>query len=234
MKKLLTKIIIGTLAAVAFSVFLFAPKPLLAQDTNEPSPTEAPTDQSIEDKLREILIKQAGKVESVLGELTNQRRGFVGQVTRVSEETLGLDVQGETRIVPLDDQVSLLRAGVATTAEKIEIGSWALVLGLMNGDSFTPKEITFSTVSPLPKPQVVHLGSIKDIKATSLDFQARGQEEIITTDLTRNTVYQDNTGEEVDLDQFVEDDQVLLVGYKEESDTIVTVIRALAPFTRGE
>lgn len=229
MKKLFSQIFFTSLIVMAsVLIVLHQPTLLQAQDTTDPENTENSND-SVEEKLREILKKQANKVESVINDLTNQKHGFVGQVVRVSEETVALEVRGVTRILPLDETVAILKGTSEIEPEAIEIGNWATVLGVMDGDSFLPKQITLTATSPLPDPQLVYLGTIKDIKASSIDFQPRGEEEILTLDLTRNTVFQDNTGEEIDEDNFVEDDQVLLVGYQDDEDNIVTVIRSLAP-----
>jgi len=222
------KILLSTVLSLFMLLLSHPVTAILAQEAAEDNQE---TTESLRERIQNIVEQQKEKVQSVLGEISNQRRGFVGQVVRVSETTLGLDVRGATRIVPLDETVTLMRSEAAIKTENIEIGSWAEVLGIVdNNDSFVAKKIT----SPLPKPHFVALGTLKTIKASSLDFQPRGQETVLTVELTRNTVYQDNTGEETDSDEFVEDDQVLLVGYQQDGDTLITVVRSLAPATENE
>ena len=226
------KILLSTVLSLFMLLLSHPVTAILAQEAAEDNQE---TTESLRERIQNIVEQQKEKVQSVLGEISNQRRGFVGQVVRVSETTLGFDVRGATRIVPLDETVTLMRSEAAIKTENIEIGSWAEVLGIVdNNDSFVAKKITFSTTSPLPKPHFVALGTLKTIKASSLDFQPRGQETVLTVELTRNTVYQDNTGEETDSDEFVEDDQVLLVGYQQDGDTLITVVRSLAPATENE
>jgi len=129
----------------------------------------------------------------------------------------------------LDETVILMQNGKEMAADRIEIDSWAFVLGKMENDSLVTKKISFSANSLLPNPHIVYLGSIKDITARKLDFQSRGQEKIISGTLNTNTKYQDSEGDTIKSSEFVEDDQVLLVGYQDENEVIITVMRALAP-----
>ena len=228
---ILKKIVLGSLLGLFLLTLSPALSFIMAQDSADE--TQSTTD-SLRERIQNIVEQQKEKVQSVLGELGNQRRGFVGQVVRVSEETLGLDVRGATRIVPLDENVILMRNGAEINTESVEVGSWAEVLGIVNNDSFIAKKITFFTTSLLPKPHFVSLGSLKTIKTNSLDFQPRGQETILTVSLNRTTVFQNSEGEETRNTEFVEDDQVLLIGYQENDNTIITVMRALAPFTPAE
>jgi hypothetical protein len=122
-----------------------------------------------------------------------------------------------------------MRSGSEITADTVEIDNWAVVLGLMEGDSFSPKKITFTSTSLLPNPPVVKLGFIKNLKARALDLQARGQEEIVTATLTSTTEYQTSAGQAIELADFAVDDQVLLIGYQTDDKNIATIVRALAP-----
>jgi len=232
MQKKLTKTTNLMFACLFLIAILIIPtiSTLKAQEIEEEqAENSSETTNTLRERIEKIVEQQKEKTESVLGEYPNQMRGFVGQVTRVSETTLTLDNRGVTRVVPLDENVILMRDDSEVAFDTIEIDSWTTVLGIMDNDSFSPKKITFTKNSLLPNPHVVHLGIIRNIKTRSLDFQPRGQEEIITIDLTNNTEYQNSEGEIIDLDEFIKDDQILLIGYQDNSDTVATVIRALAP-----
>lgn len=207
---------------------------LSAQDSTndaDSDQTEASTSETLRERIEKIVEKQKDNVENALGELVNRRRGFVGQVVRVSQETLTINSRGATRVVSLSE-AKLMKTNAEIEPDEVAVDDWVMVLGLTTEDSFTPKKVTLLAKSPRPDPHVTYLGALKEINKSSLEFQVRGQEEIISVDLDSNTKYQDDAGEETELVNFVEDDQVLLVGYTDQEDTIVTVIRALAPFTR--
>jgi hypothetical protein len=224
------------LLAILLTVGVLVAPTLQAQEEGEENQEETTneTTNSLRERIEQIVEQQKENVQSALGEITDPRRGFVGQVVRVSEETVTLESRGATRIIALDETVALMEDDAVIEPNDIEIDNWAVVLGLAEKDAFVPKKINFLSKSPLPDPHVVHLGAIKDIKTGSLDFQPRSQEKIMTVDLTRQTEYQDSEGGETLLSNFVKDDQVLLIGYQDEEDVTVTVIKALAPFTRNE
>ncbi|MFH2118549.1 MAG: hypothetical protein ABII10_02340 [Candidatus Paceibacterota bacterium] len=228
MKKFFYKTI--SLLSIAILIVGITATAIKAQEVDETSTdTPSETTNTLRERIEKIVEQQKEKVESVLGEFPNQMRGFVGQVVKVSETTLTLENRGVSRIVPLNEALVLMRSGSKITADKIEIDSWALVLGKMENNSFVPKKISFSVNSLLPKQHIVYLGSVKDITAKKLDFQPRGQEKVITTALTTKTAYQNSEGVITRSSEFVEDDQVLLIGYQDENEIIITVIRALAP-----
>lgn len=207
--------------------------PLSAQ-TAEETDTTPTTTEKLKERIDKLIEQRKEKIDTVLGEVTSPKRAFVGQVSRVSETTITLNVAGTTRIVPLDSGVTLIKNGKTTAAENIAVDDWALVMGLWEDDTFTPKKIFFSEKSLRPKTQIVALGSLKEVKKTSLQFQARGQEEVLTLTLNSKTRYQDVKGETATLSQFVAEDQVLIIGYKDDDGAYATTIRALASFTKEQ
>lgn len=202
------------------------------QAQEQPAETNSTTE-TLKQRIEKIVEQQKDNVDSAIQEITDSRQGFVAQVTRVTQETLTVETGDLSRVLPLNE-VALMENGKEIEPETIAIDDWILALGLREEDSFTPKIIEVLANSPLPDPQVVYLGTLKEINRSSINFQARGMEEAILVDFNNATDYQDAQGEEADLADFVEDDQVLLIGYTDEQDTIATTIRALAPFNKGE
>ncbi len=223
------KLLIGSLLLTA--VLMIVPS-LQAQEVESVQENASNTTDTLRERIEKIVEQQRENVETVLSG-SDRRRGFVAQVIRVSQETLTVDSRGINRVVALAE-AELMEGDEAIEPDEIAIDDWVLVLGLNNNDVFTPKKITLLSASPRPNQHLVQLGAIKEINTRSMDFQARGQEEVAAVSLTNQTEYQNNQGEEAELEDFLEDDQVLLIGYLDEDETIVTVIRALAPFDRGE
>lgn len=233
MKKIFISLLISLTLVIGLNVLI---PQVIAQDAS-PTPSQEPSPETTDNlraRIEKIVEEQKEKVQSLLGTAEVQRQGFIGQVVRVSETTLTLDSRGVTRIVPLDETVVLQRGTAVIKPETIEIGQWALVLGLRRAETFMPRKIVFSTASPRPDPHLVQLGTLKAISNTTLDFQPRGQEEIISVVFAKTTQFQDSLGVATRLTEFVEDDQVLLVGYQANEKTMATVMRALAPFSKDE
>lgn len=213
------------------AIFFHTPFVIQAEESTDTTPT---TTEKLKERIEKIVEQRKEKIETVLGEVSSPKRAFVGQVSRVSETTLTVDVAGLTRIVPMEPSVELVRNNTKIAAENIVVGDWALVMGLWEDDTFTPKKISFSEASLRPKPQIVALGSLKDVKRASVDFQPRGKDEIITLTINTKTRYQDVNGDAVQLSQFVAEDQVLIVGYKDGEQSYATTVRALASFSREQ
>lgn len=201
-----------------------------------PSPTgsNSETTDNLRERIEKIVEEQREKVQTLLGQEDRIRQGFIGEITRVSSETLALNILGATRIIPLDSTVEIVQGTTPIQPEAIEVGNWATVMGVRQQDSFSPKKIILSRTSLRPRTPVIYLATLRDIKTNALDFQPRGLEEVMTITLTRTTQIQDNSGEETTINNFSVDDQVLLVGLRAEDRTTLTVMRALAPFSRDE
>lgn len=205
------------------------PMAVFAQEENDTTPT---TTEKLKERIEKIVEQRKDKIDQVLGDISTQRKGFVGQILRISETTFTLDVNGTTRIVPFDETVQLLKNDQEIKPENISVDDWAIVMGLLEDDSINPKKIEITSDSPLPDTIFVELGSLKDIKTKSVDFQSRYEESTKTIIVNTKTRVEDYEGEEADYDQLIEEDQVLIVGYTDEDDTYATTIRALAPFVK--
>ncbi len=211
---------------------LFSQQAAFAQEENS-SPTPEPTTTSnLKEVVNKIVEQRKNKVDQVLNELTNQKKGFVGQVLRVSETTFSLDVYGTTKIVAFDENVKLVKNNQEIKPENVAVDNWATVMGIVEDDEITPKRIEFSEKSPLPKPQLVELGSVKKITAKSIEFQSRSGESTQTIIINNQTNIEDLDGEEASIKDFAEEDQILVVGYTDEDANYATTIRALAPFVK--
>lgn len=194
---------------------------------NTPTVTE-----KLKERIDKIVEQRKDKVDQVLGELSNQKRGYLGQVLRVSETTFSLNVQGTTKIVPFDETVKLFKNAKEIKPENVAVDDWATVLGIFEDDEITPKRIEFTDKSPLPMAHLVELGSLKTIKAKTIEFQSRSGDVTKTVVINNKTNIENSEGEDADLDQFTEEDQVLVVGYIDDDTAYATTIRALAPFVK--
>jgi len=211
---------------------IFSQQAVFAQEeSNSPTP-EPTTTSNLKEVVNKIVEQRKSKVDQVLGELANQKKGFVGQVLRVSETTFSLDVHGTTKIVAFDESVKLIKNKQEIKPENVAVDDWATVMGLFEDDEIMPKRIEFNEKSPLPKPQLVELGSVKKISTKSIEFQSRSGESTQTIVINNQTKIEDLAGEEASIKDFAEEDQILVVGYTEDDANYATTIRALAPFVK--
>jgi hypothetical protein len=227
------KLIPSLMVLLMLSIGILINKTPLLASAQEENPDNTPTTtEKLKERIEKIVEQRKDKVEKVLGETTSDKKGFVGQVVRVSETTFTLDVYGTTRIVPFDETVELTKNGKKTSAEDVSVDDWATVMGFLEDDSISPRKIILDTESPLPNQIMTNLGSLKEINSKSIEFQSRSEESNKTIIVNSKTKIENYEGEEADLSQFVEEDQVLIVGYIYEDEAYATTIRALAPFTK--
>jgi hypothetical protein len=231
MKKKIIFSIIGIFLSLAGVLTINNPQLVFAEEENiDTAPT---TTEKLKERIEKIVEQRKDKIEKVLGESSLQKRGFVGQISRVSETTLTLDVFGTNRIVPFDETTELLKNNAEISAENIAVDGWVTVMGIWEDDSINPRKIIFSDKSPLPDQQLVELGSLKEINNRSVVFQSRYSKSETTIYTNSKTTVEDLEGIEADISQLSEEDQVLIVGYKDsDDDSYATTIRALAPFTK--
>lgn len=207
-------------------IFIALIKPVSAQEATDSSSLFEESEKI--ENIKKYIQKAADNpnVKKVLGELSLQKRGFIGQVERVTEESLTLTNSKGTEIISIDDQVKLLKANKEISIDNIAVDDWLVIIGLIEDDAFSPKRILVSSTSLRPQNHVVMLGTIVDQTASKLTLLSRQNEEI-SFDLNKKTQYQDHDGETASSKGFIEDLQVLVVGYENDEGKIASVIRTL-------
>lgn len=200
---------------------------------NGSSPTSDPETLEVIKKRLEKTVNDS-RVNGVMdGE--QRKRGFVGEVVRISEEAITVSNGEQTNIVSLDG-TKLLEDDEEIELEDIIVGDWVTVLGLVTAqDTFVPKFIVVSEEDLTPSKRVVSLGSITDISATLLELQPRNKEAVEEFRLVNSTDYQDINGDETDKDNFEVDTNVLIVGTERENSSgevekTASIVRSLAAF----
>ncbi|MGD9129010.1 MAG: hypothetical protein PVJ09_00770 [Candidatus Woesebacteria bacterium] len=199
-------------------------------ETSEASPS-AEANENLKDRIEKIVEEKKDKIENTLEDLSKNKKGFIGEVTRVSEETITISTTKGTNIIPLTEDLVLVKKQKKIAVDEVIVGDWLIVMGFIEDDSFVPKRIVVSAESLRPKEHIVLLGTIKSIQRNKIDFKPRSDEETLTLDLNKKTKFQDNQGEEAKQADFIEDLQCLLIGYKDEDEAVVTTIQALAPLS---
>lgn len=225
MTKKLLLLSLGSL--IFFGVYL---TPVAAQEaTREAEGTgmDAEVLKELGKKVKEAAEKYQSQAGEVLSQIAQRKRGFIGQVERVTEESITLTNSKGTQVVAIDEEVTLLKANQEISIENVSIDDWLVVMGLVEeDDSFTPVRILVSSTTLRPEDHFVALGTIIDQSATQLTLLSRQSEELTLT-LSLETEYQDHDGSLATGTEFVQDMQVLVVGTKNDEGKTVNVVRAL-------
>ena len=217
------RIILTTLSLL----FLVLAKPTLAQEaTSSGSPTPAETTQELRERIQRIVEEKSDQIKGVIDELSQNKRGFIGQVERVTEESLTITNSKGTEIIPVDEQVTLLKNNQEISIDKVAVDDWLVVMGLIVDDTFTPKRILVSSASLRPKNHLVVMGTIIEQSSKEITILSRQNEEMSFT-INSKTKYQDRGGETVRSSELVKDLQVLIVGDEDDKGKNASIIRSL-------
>lgn len=215
----MNKVIVSLLLVIAFGL-LWSPAQAQEQSTG------SGTTESLKKRIEKLIEEKRDQIEGVLSDLGIRKRGFIGEVQRVSEESITIRTKKGTEIVSVDG-VTLLKASRTIAVKDIAVGDWVVVMGYVENDTFQARRILISAESLRPDPQIVEVGSITNVDRTSLTLQARGSGDTITVTTTRTTEYQDIQGNEIARTDLTEDTQALVVGVDEDSEKTATLIRVL-------
>lgn len=197
------------------------------------SPDLAETTQRLRDRIGKIVEERRDQVAGVLDEVTNRRRGFIGEIQRVSSETLTIRSNRGTQILPLSGSVTMTRAGRAISVDDIVVGEWAVVIGRTVDDQFQLERLMLSSTSLRPRAQTVVLGELSGLTRTTATVEPRSGEAATQFNLVTSTTYQDIEGNTIRLAELEEEMQVLAVGVNTDRGVEARVIRALIPLANG-
>lgn len=126
--------------------------------------------------------------------------GYIGEITRVSEEALAVKTPKGNQIIPLDESVRILKRDKPLPIKDISVGNWVIVVGTRtrNGD-VSPARILVQAASLKPAEHIVSMGTIESVGRSSVQFIPRGQTESLTLNIGKNTKLTDSLGEPLDL-----------------------------------
>lgn len=209
-----------------------------ASNSTSTSPTPTPdltqTTQRLKERIEKIVDEKRDQIEGALDELGHKRKGFIGEIQRVSAETITLKTNKGTQIIPLSDQVSITKAGKDLAVDGIVVGDWAIIIGLNQDDQFQPERMLVSSATLRPKPQFVAVGTISAISRNSLKLQPRSGDNPVDINLVRQTQYQDAEGNSLVIGDLEKELQVLVVGVTEDEETEAIIIRTLGPVSDSD
>ncbi len=200
-----------------------------------PSPSVSPsaattsgTTQKLRDRIEKIVDEKRDQIAGAVDELTAKRHGYIGEIQRITAEAITVKTTKGVRIVSINDGVALTKANKTVPVDQVAVGDWAVIIGSMRDDELKPERIIVSSQSLRPKTQVVSLGSITELTATSLTLASRSNGQETTFVLPKTVVYQDISGTPIKANQLSSDMQAFVVGQRPDDSTInALVVRVL-------
>lgn len=202
--------------------------------TNTASPSA--TTQNLRERIEKIVDEKRDQIKGVLDEFDQKKRGTLGSVTRVSEESITVKTRKATEIIPLPSDVIIEKSGKSIKTGDIAVGDWVVVMGIIDNDTFVPKRILVSSTSLRPATPVVSLGTISTVEKTQLKITPRSGEDAFTIITSTKTNYQDINGAKINRTDLKQDMQALVIGVESSANEktarlirVLTVVETKKP-----
>ncbi len=212
------KCIFLLLLSLFLLVAVFNPPVSAQEDTQEEELADPATTEALRDRIEKAVEeKKLNNSDSQANAKT--KRGFVGQVERVSSESITFSTIRSNLIVSIGEQTQLILANRNIKIEDISIEDSAVVMGYQEKDTFSPLKIIFSQRDLKPKPVFVLIGSLVSIDTNQFTVLCRKESREHQISINNQTKYEDITGETIAQNQLFEDIQIIVAGLTEVDDT---------------
>lgn len=208
------------LSLLGFSLF-FIKSPSYAQE--KPEATESA------EKLDWKKYLSVNGVKNVLGLSSDKKEAVIGEVTRVTDETITLSSRHGTKIVPVTKEVSITKGGKDIELTDLAVENWVTVLGKIIEDNFSPVFIYVYSQSLQPKSQYVAIGTITEITRNTITITPRSGDTDKTINILNTTEFEDLNGLEISLSDLEKDITVLVSAHETETKIDALTVRSLAP-----
>ncbi len=203
--------------------------PNTATESTEESLPDKETAENLRKRIEDVVKERSEQVRGAIDKLSQRRRGFVGQIERVTQESLTVRSSAGLDIIPLDSTVTLLdEDDDSLEIDDVVVGSWATVVGVIEDDSFEPLRISITEESPRPNDHTLSIGTIAEISRTTLSLNPRSSDTTISLTLDTDTVFQDIDGNELASSLISTGTQAVILQYNtEEASNAASIVRVL-------
>ncbi len=229
------KLTVLTLLSLPIAMVMFCHQLTLATAataTASASPQPSETTQKLKDRIEKIVEEKKDQIMGVLDDLSQKKRGFIGEVQRVSAESITIKTNKETQIISLNNGATITKQGKALPVDDIAVGDWVIVISKLVDDELQPERVFVSSTSLRPTPQAVTIGNVFDINKTKITLNTKLNQEKREFLITKNTKYQDVNGDPIKASQITTDLQALVVATEASKGQELKVIRILAPLEK--
>lgn len=178
--------------------------------------TDSAIQQSLKDRLQKAVDERDNQVQGVQDD-QRRKRGIIGTVRRISEETLTLETKNGPLILPLTSEIAFIEKDKAIKIADVEIDNQVAVLGYQDNDEFEPRRILVYDTPLSPTDRTIIVGNVVSITANQVEILPRGTSENKTFTINRNTNLEDSEKQELTFRQVEVDSDVLLIVTSEDS-----------------
>lgn len=216
------------------------PQPKKASPTPKPKISASPSPSLTPTPTASSTANLNQRIEKALETLASQDTalsGFVGEVTRIAQNSITVKHDETSTILKINDGVSFRKKDKKVALPDVSVSNWVTVVGEKSDETFVPKLILVSDVSLRPKPKLVSIATVQDIKKQQLILVPRDktQGEQLTLTSTKQTKFEALDGTALKLTDIQKDFTVLIVAQKQkddDTDYVLTTVRSLATKTK--
>jgi hypothetical protein len=179
--------------------------------------------------IRSIIQRglQNDRIKGVIDNLMGKKTAMIGEVSRLTDETITIQGRMGARILALGDSVSIIKNRQEIEVSDIAVENWLTVLGEIRNDEFNPRFIFVSEENLRPKSQFVSVGNITKINNNQLTIELRSTGESRNINLNSSTKYRDLDNDEIRLTNLEEAMSVLVTGHETDNGITGLTIKAL-------
>lgn len=229
-------VLVFLLCVTPTAIFAQAPEASGSGSANEISESPELTTQNLKERIERVVQEKKEAIKGAIDRMGTQKRGFIGEVQRISEETLTVRTNKGIRIVALNDpNITILKDSKPIKLESIVVGDWVVAMGFSEEDgTFTPRRLLLSSETLRPQDYKVDIGTITEIGRNTITFTSRQDVNPQQLTIAKTTTLEDVEGEEIALTDITTDLQVLVIGYDDTANNnqrVIKVVRVLSDIT---
>ncbi len=180
------------------------------------------------------------QIKDQYDEAAAKNRGFVAVVLASKDgalrvNVLGLDGETEEVFITPDKSTTIIKKGQSTSGENLEMDEWfaideyLVVIGVQDGETFSPRRILVSSEEIVPVEEFLLRGSVERISSSSVTIvKAGGTEEQNSYTIDKAVKILSRDGVEIEASEIETESNVLLVGtIDNDGDEQLQTIRVL-------
>lgn len=204
-------------------ISLFFAIPMISAQT-ESEATEESTISNIKKVIQDKQV-ELGQNDQLS---TQSKQAYLAQVKRVSAETLTVLNNQNNIVIPLTEDLEIVKEDEEIKLDEIAVDDWIIVYSVVEKDVSVPKRILLTETDFTQEDRKITIGSITELYSNNLLFDSRTGESDLNFLLDKNTQYFDDNGDEISLRDLYSDLQCLIVATaKTDGQWLVSSIKAL-------
>jgi hypothetical protein len=199
-----------------------------------PSPTEDPqsdatTTANLKARIDNVLKNKEDQVKGAIDDLTLRKRGFIGSIERVIEQTVTVKSLTGNEILNITSDVAIMKDSKKAILDDLAVGDWVIALGYTDGQTFTLRRLVASSTTLMPKTYESVIGTAQAVTKTQLTLASTKEGvDPIVYQLNKNTHYEDLSGATLKSTDLKTDSQYLVISYTDQDQKIASFVKSLA------